>query len=814
LGNFLQDLKYAVRMLFKNPGFAAIAIVTLALGIGANTAIFSVVNAELLRPLPFRDPSRLVRVWSANLRLGARTNPASYPDFADWRSQNHVFENMAAYTSSTSTLTGVEKAAHLDTIAVSAEIFTLLGATPQLGRTFLAEEDQAHHHVAILSDVLWRQQFGSDPGIIGRTITLDGSGYTVVGVMPAGFQFPLQREPVALWTTFSAMQESADNTPTETQQRGAHFLNVIARLKPGVALGQARAAMDVIASSLRQQYPDTDQNFGVQVFSEQDQLTGSIRPALIVMLAAVGLVLLIACVNVANLLLARATTRTREIAIRAALGAGRKRVVLQLLTESLLLALLAGIFGVIVAAWGSSALVRLSPGNLPRATGIHIDGWVLAFTFALSILTGVLFGLVPAFHVVRSNLVDSLKEGSLSTTAGIHRHRARSSLVIVEIALALVLLVSAGLLIRSLVRLQDVNPGFDPKNVMASDVDLPSEKYPNEKQVEFARELMLKLSALPGIESAAGITPLPMSGGEFRTLVEIEGRPVAKSEQPPSSIRIIAADYFRTMRIPLLQGRQFTQQDSADANPVVIVNESLARQFFPGENPIGKHIRPGISADSKPPRMREIVGVVGNVKFRDLATDFDSESYIPWEQLPIGSMTIIARAENNPYALAKPIGETVRSIDPDIPTYNSKTVESYLAGTIAAPRFNTFLLTIFAGLALLLTAIGLYGVISYSVAQRTHEIGIRMALGAEPSHMLRLVIGQGLRIALVGVGLGLVAAIALTRFLSSLLFGVTSSDPLSFASVVALLLGVVLFACYIPARRAMRVDPMVALRHE
>jgi putative ABC transport system permease protein len=812
--SLIQDIRYGVRMLTKNAGFTAVAVLTLALGIGANTAIFSVVNAELLRPLPFHDPGRLVRIGVTNLRTGWKSGHADYPDFEDWRSQNKVFEKMAAYYDNKFTLTGVESPAHLEGEVVSADIFALLGATPKLGRTFLPAEDEANHNVVMLEHQFWNQQFGGDSGIIGRTITLNNRAYTVVGVMPDGFEFPLQRKPVSLWTTFSADQSTDDNTTPVTKQRGAHWLNVIARLKPRVSITQAQAAMDIVSDGLAKQFPDTDKYFGVQLEFEREKVTSAIRPALLILMAAVGLVLLIACVNVANLLLARATTRGREIAIRAALGAGRKRVVRQLLTESMLLAALAGIFGVLIAAWGSALLARLSPQDLPRSAEIHTDGWVLSFTAGISLLTGLVFGLAPAIQIARSNLVDALKEGSLTMTAGSGRHHLRSSLVVVEMALALVLLASSGLLIRSLVHLQNVNPGFDPRNVLAADLDLPDQKYSNAKQDQFARELMPKLAALPHAESVAGVFPLPMTGSEMQTSVKIEGHPVAESDEAHANLFSVTPGYFRTMKIALLQGRDFTPQDGPDTTPVVVVNESLARQFFPGENPIGKRIRPGISVDEKPSRMREIVGVVADIKFKNLTSEWMPTSYLPQAQIPIGRLTVIIRTQGNPDALARPLAETVRSIDPDLPAYNIKTVEEYLDGTIAIPRFNTMLLSVFAGLALVLTAIGLYGVISYSVAQRTHEIGIRMALGAQPKEMMRLVVGQGVRLALVGVGLGLIAAFAFTHFLSSLLFGVTTTDPISFLTVVATLLVVVLLACYIPARCAMRVDPMVALRYE
>ncbi len=811
---FLQDVKYGIRMLFKNAGFTAIAILTLALGIGANTAIFSVVNAEILRPLPFRDPAQLVHVAASNSRTHIANGAISYPDFADWRAQNHVFQDMAAYTDASFALTGIEQPAHLEAATVSAGLFNLLGGAAELGRTFLPEEDEPHHHAVILSDHLWKERFAGDPHIIGRVITLDNSGYTVVGVMPAGFQYPLQRAPVELWSTFGPMLESTPSSPSLAQQRSAHFVRAIARMKSGVTLAEAQANLDVITASLARQYPDSNRYFGARLTSEQQQMTQDIRPALFVMMVAVGFVLLIACVNVANLLLARATARTREIAIRTALGAGRKRVVRQLLTEAFLLVLLAGSLGLLLAGWGGDLLVRLSPDNFPRIAPIRMDGWVLAFTLGLSLATGILFGLAPALQVSHDNIVDALKEGALSTTASRGRHSLRSALVIVEMALALVLLVGSGLLIRSLLRLQEVNPGFDPHNVMTSDVDLPDATYPDPRKVQFFREMIPQLQMLPGVQSAAAIYPLPMGGEEISTGFQIDGRPLAPSEEPHTSLRTITPDYFATMRIPILQGRDFSAQDDVASTPVVIINEALARQFFPDENPIGKHIKPEIASTTPEPLLREIVGVVGNVKFRNLSRDWAPESYVPYAQISFGSMALVVRTSQEPHSLAKPIAEAVRSFDKDLPAYAPKTIEEYISGTIAAPRFNTFLLGIFAALAMLLTAVGLYGVISYSVAQRTHEIGIRMALGAQPRDMMQLVVRQGLQLAVVGVSIGLLAAFALTHFLASLLFGVTATDPVSFLAVVALLFAVVVLACYVPARRAMRVDPMVALRYE
>ena len=810
----LQDLKYGVRMLAKNPGFTVVAVLTLALGIGANTAIFSVINAEMLQPLPYHDSARLVRIWAMNTRGGTEGRfSASYPDFEDWRSQSRSFDGVAAYSNDSVNLTGVDNPAHLEALEASWNLFSILGVRPQLGRNFLEEEDAPNHHVVILSNQLWRDKFGSNPRILNQTITLDGVPYTVVGVAPASFQFPLQRQPVDIYRTFSKLQESTDGDPPMTKERGAHFLSVIARLKPGVTVAQAGAEMEVITDGLKKQYPDTNKFFTARVVSAQEDLTKSVRPMLLVLAGAVGLVLLIACVNVANLMLARATTRGREIAIRTAMGAERSRVIRQLLTESLLLAVLAGAGGLILAAWGSALLVRMSPEGMPRVSAIHLDGWVLGFAVAISLLTGVIFGLAPAVQTSRTNVVDTLKEGSTGMTAGASRHRLRSSLVVVEMALAVMLMVSALLLIRSLQRLQDVNPGFDPHNVMTSEVEFP-DRYTNEKQGEFYGQLMSRLNALPGVQSAAGIVPLPMSGSEMAITFEIEGKPVAKSDEPAVSFRVATPKYFETMRIPQLRGRDFNDRDDLTSQPVVIVNASFAEKYFHGEDPIGKNIRPEISVDPKDPLMRQIVGVVGNVRFLNLKMEWTPEVYVPAAQMPLGSLTIVTRTPGNPEMLATPIADSVRSLDPDLPAYSPKTVEEYLDGSIAVPRFNTVLLALFGGVALLLTAVGLFGVISYSVVQRTREIGIRVALGAKPADTMKLILGEGFRLALLGVALGIAGSLAATQFLASLLFGVTPRDPFSFAAVIVLLMGVTLLACYLPARRAMRVDPMVALRYE
>ncbi len=809
----LKDFRYGVRMLMKRPGFTAVAIIALALGIGANTAIFSVINAVILKPLPFSDPDRLIRVYETDKHRGLTQGSASYPDFADWRDQNHVFERIAAFHDSGPVLTGGDDAVRLQGAVVSADLFALLGATPVLGRTFLPEEDKPGDsgRVVILSYGLWQRQFNSDPNILGRSLTLDSVNHSVVGVMPAGFQFPISNEPVELWTTFAAESQGAD---AMTAQRGAHYLRVIARLKPDVAISQAQSEMDTIASRLEQQYPDENSHRGVYVVGALEDLVGDVRPALLLLLGAVGCVLLIACANVANLLLARATTRHKEMAIRAALGASRMRVVRQLLTESVTLSLAGGALGLLVALWATDLFVALSGDDLPRATGIRLDGGVLLFTLAVSVLTGVIFGLVPAIQSSRPDLSESLKEGGRSSTDGARRNTIRSVLVVFEVAIAIVVLVCAGLLIESLRRLQNINPGFNSKNVLTLKMGLPDVKYTTEKQVAFYRELLERINALPGVARASAVLPLPLGGDRVRVSFETEGRPMAQGDLPTAELRTIGMDYFAAMGIPLVKGRDFTARDNGKAPGVIIVNSAFVEKFFPGEDPIGKHIKPGISFDENEPPMREIVGVVGNVRHLKLDAAEDAEFYAPHAQIPFDSMTIVVKSENDPRGLSGAIQQEVSAIDKDLPVFEIKTLDDYVAGAVARPRFNTLLLAIFAGLALVLTAVGLYGVMSYAVAQRTHEIGIRMALGAQSSDVLKLVVSQGMLLTLIGVAIGLVAAFALTRLMSSLLYGVSATDPLTFVIVAATLSAVALAACWLPARRATKVDPMVALRYE
>ena len=817
MDTLIADLKYALRMLAKSPGFTLVAVLALALGIGANTAIFSVVDAVILHPLPFPAPDRLVAVWSTNLRHGESRGSASYPDFTDWRSQNHSFERMAAFHPNDFTMTGTDEPAHLLGAVVSSDMFRLLGVAPKIGRDFLPEEDDpatTKTWPVILSYSFWQSRFGSDPQAIGKTIVLDAHPYTIVGVMPAGFQYPVQTKPIELWTAMFLDGVTSDGSKPMTVQRGAHFIEVIARLKPGVGLPQARAEIQTIANALALQYPDTNKYHGATIEPELDRLVGDVRPALLILFGAVGCVLLIACVNVANLLLARAAMRQKEISIRSALGAGRLRIVRQLLTESVLLSFFGGGFGLLLAWWGRDVLLVLGPKNLPRLNDVHINGHVLVFTALASLLTGILFGLLPALHVSKSDLAESLKESGRSSTEGLRHNRMRSALVVAEVALALVPLVGAGLLLQSFFRLEHTSPGLDPHNILTVNIGLPDARYSTAQQAVFFDRLLDQLRALPGVRSASAVAPLPLGGDRMVITFEIDGRPVAKSEEPASDYRNVSNDYFRTMHIPLLQGRDFTRQDDDKAPPVIIVNQTFAKRFFPGEDAVGKHIKPGISVTDSGSVMREIVGVVGDVRHLGLRREAGPEMYEPESQMPFDGLTLVIRADGDPLSLIGAVREQVKILDKDLPIFDVKLMDEFLSASVAQPRFNTLLLAVFAAVALILAAVGLYGVMSYTVVQRTHEIGIRMALGAQRKDVLRLVLGQGVRMIFIGTALGLAGAWGATRLMSGLLFGVKSSDPFTYAGVALLLGAVALLACYVPAQRALRVDPLLAFRYE
>jgi putative ABC transport system permease protein len=812
--NLWQDIKYGVRMLLKAPSFSIVATIALALGIGANTAIFSVVNAVLLRPLPFPHSERLMAVWETDLLRSQERGSYSYPNFADLRSQNHVFEHLASYHNSDFILTGRGDPARLQGAVVNADMFTLLGAEPLLGRGFLPDEDKpvSSGRVVVLSQELFQQRFNSDAGLLNQSITLDGASYTVVGVMPRAFQFPVQNESVELWTTVAG--DTSGSEPV-TGQRGAHYMNVIGRLKSGVSPEQAQADVTAIAARLEQQYPDTNTHKGIKVEAALTAIVGEVRPALLILLGAVACVLLIACANVANLLLARAMSRHKEMAIRSALGASRLRVVRQLLTESVLLSLAGGALGLLLAVWWSDLLVSLGKDDIPRALQIGLDWRVLIFTLLVSVTTGLVFGLVPALHSSRTGLTETLKEGGRGSGEGARRNSIRGVLVVSELAIAVILLVGAALLIQSLWRLRQVSPGFQPQSVLTFSVALPEVRYPTDKQAVFFHDLVTRIESLPGVQSASVVTPLPLSGDLYSLSFETEGRPVAKKDQPSADFFNVGLGYFRAMGIPFIKGRDFNESDQHKSTPVIIITEALARQHFPNEDPIGKRIKPGISSyEGEKATMREIVGVVGDIRNRNLSKEAKSAYYVPQTQVPFNQMTVVVRTTSAPRSVVSAVTREVNSLDKDLPVFGVKTVEEYLAASVAAPRFNTTLLSIFAGVALVLTIVGLYGVMSYSVAQRTNEIGIRMALGAQPRDVLSLIVGQGFKLVLAGLMIGLIGAYAVTRLVASLLFGVTTKDPLTFGVVALALAVVALLACYIPARRAAKVDPIEALRYE
>ena len=800
-------------MLLKAPSISIVATIALALGIGANTAIFSVVNAVLLRPLPFANSEQLMNVWETDSVRGYTRGSASYPNFVDWREQNHVFEHISTYHNSDFIMTGRGESTRLQGAVVNADLFPLLAVSPVIGRGFLPAEDNPGEsgRVVVLSQSLFQKRFNSDANIVNQSVVLDGKNYTIIGVMPAAFQFPVQNDPVELWTTVALDREGKEPI---TGERGAHYMEVIARLKPGVSTVQAQAEMTAIGSRLEQQYPDKNLHRNIRVEPTLEALVGDVRPALLILLGAVGFVLLIACANVANLLLARAMSRHKEMAIRSALGASRMRVIRQLLTESVILSLAGGTLGLVLAVWWSDLLVALGKENIPRALQVGLDWRVLGFTLLVSVLTGVIFGLVPAIHSAKTELTESLKEGGRSGSEGARRNRVRGVLVVSELAIAVVLLVGAGLLIQSLWRLRQVNPGFDSQNLLTFVVGIPEVKYPIEKQAQFYHDVVKRIESLPGVRSAGSVIPLPLSGDAFSISFETEGRPVAKGDRPSCDFFAIEDGYFKTLGVSILKGRDFTERDNKDGPPVIIVNQAFARKFFPNEDPIGKRIRPGIATYSGGPVMREIVGVVSDIRNRNLSSELRAGYYVPAAQIPFNQMTLVVRTTNDPHSVINAVQNEVHSMDNELPVFNVKTMDDYISATVAAPRFNATLLVIFAGVALILTIVGLYGVMSYSVAQRTNEIGIRMALGAQTSDVLRLIVSQGFTLVLLGLGIGLVGAFALTRVISSLLFGVTTKDPLTFAAVAVLLALVALLACYIPARRATRLDPLHALRYE
>lgn len=804
-----QDLHYGVRMLVRKPGFAAIAVVTLALGIGANTAIFSVVNTVLLRPLPYPNPDELVMVWETAPKLGFPHNDVAPANFIDWRDQNRAFAQIAAFGGNSMSLTGRGEPERIEGARVSASLFPLLGVAPVLGRVFTAEEDRPDAPgVIVLSHGLWQRRFGGDPGIIGQTLTLNYRPFTVIGVMPAPFRFPDREQEFWLPMAFE---------PEEAAGRGDHYLHVVARLGPGVTMWQAQAEMADIAARLERQYPRTNTEQGVVLVPLHEEFVGDIRKPLLILLGVVGFVLLIACANVTNLLLARAAARQKEMTIRAALGASRVRLARQLLTESVLLAGLGGAAGTLLAVWGSGLLEALVPESLAQARGVVTDGRVLAFAVAVSLLTGVVFGLLPAQQVSKPNLTEALKEGGQGSAGGGKRGRLRGALVVGEIALSLVLLVGAGLMIRSFYRLTRVDPGFRPDQALTMRMQLSGEKHGDPaKRRAFYEQMLQHVQSLPGVQAAGVITQLPLTTQGLYFSFSLEGQPpMASANLPQAAFRVISQDYFRALGVPLLRGRSFTPQDTEDAQAVAVINRTMAERFWPGQEAIGRRFKIGPS-DSPNPWL-VVVGVVGDVRQTSLDQALKPEVYVSHQQdrrffaIP---RDLVVRTEGDPLSMAAAVRGAIWELDKDLPLFRVQTMDHIVSLAVAGQRFNLLLLTVFAALALILASVGVYGVMSYVTAQRTHEIGIRVALGARQRDMLKLVMGQGLMLIVSGVAAGLAGAFALTRLMTSLLFDIGTTDPLTFAATALLLAIVALLACYVPARRAAKVDPMVALRHE
>ena len=806
----LQDIHFGLRMLAKNPGFAAVAVLTLALGIGANTAIFSVVNAALLRSLPFRDPGRLVYVWSAETARGIPRSTVSIPDLRDWSEQNRVFEGITGWWSGSYNLVGGSEPQQVNGRVVSANFFDVLGVPASLGRTFTAQAGSGvDDHVIVLSHALWRETFGGNQSVLGRTISLNGQPYTVIGVMSAEFSSP---EPdVQVWIPWPLDAEAK-------AARGERFLEVMARLKPGVSRESAQADMATISSRLAGEYAE-DKGVSTYLVPAQEQITGNVRQALWILLGAVGLVLLIACANLANLLLSLSAAREREFAVRAALGADRSRLVRQSLTETLLLVFLGGVVGVLLAAWVLGYLRVFAAQYLPRAQDIGIDFRVLGFTLGVTLLTGMVTGFFPAISFYRGKLADSLKEGTRGVVAGVQGRRLRNLLAVSEVAFALMLLVGAGLLAASFRRLHAVNPGFNSDRVLTCAISLPESKYNNPLIVSFFAQLLERIRTLPGVTAAGATMTLPLRNpnGGYWTGLNVEGRPAVTRESIPVVNMIqVTPGYFRAMGIPILKGRLFIDQDNTVESPkVAIVNATIARRYFADIDPIGRHIRFGES--TREPWIT-IVGVVGDAALQSLADPRFPQVYVPHGQGtgggPAGNMELVLRTAADPLTLAAAVRAQVHEIDKDQSVAEMRTLDQVVSASLAQPRMNTLLLGGFAVLAFFLAVVGLYGVMAYSVAQRTREIGIRMALGASGGAMLRLIVKQGVLLAMAGIGLGLVGALGLTRFMASLLYGVRPTDPTTFMVVSLALLGVAAFAAYIPARHATKVDPMVALRNE
>jgi putative ABC transport system permease protein len=808
MGTLLQDVRYGWRALVSRPGFTLIAILALALGIGANTAIFSVVHAVLLQRLPYGNPDQLVWIWESNPGSAITKEPTSLPNYVDWRAQNQSFTELTAWSRANLILTGDGEPERVPGSAVAANFFSTLGVSPALGRTFVAEENTpGKNRVAVLSHAFWQRRFGADPNIAGRTVTLNGNPYSIVGVMPAAFRHPDPGMTIVpdLWIPLSI--DGAQNG------RRGDFLRIVGRLKPGVNIEGATKDMTALTARLAEQYPAANAGWTVTLLTLHQRFTGDVRKPILLIMGAVAFLLLIACANVANLLLARAATREREIAIRSALGARRVRLLRQLLTESLLLALAGGLAGLLVAIWGVEALRSIAPENLPRLDSAGLNYLVLTFAIGLSLLTGIVFGIVPAMTSTSIDLNSSLKEGGRGTSDGKRGAMLRDLVAVAEIALALMLLVSSGLLIRSFLKLQKSDPGFKPENVATMQVLLPRNKYPEGPQISaFFDQLLERIKAMPGVDSAGAVDSVPLGGGGNVLSFLIEGNPAPPPEQVvDAEAYTVSPGYFGTLAIPFVRGRDFSERDDGKAPGVTIINEMMANRYFPGEDPLGKRITLG-NAETGP--WLTVVGIVKDVAHNDLGAAPYSQMYGAYRQNPSRLMSVVARTSGGERGAVAGLRDLVKSIDRDLPLGKVTTMEQLLSDSIARPRFNALLITIFAAAGLLLAAVGIYGVISYGVTQRVHEIGVRIALGASSRDVMGLVLSKGLKLAIAGVAIGLLLSLAAGRLLSTLLFGVGARDPLTFVGLSAVIVGVAMLACYLPARKAMKVDPMVALRYE